>query len=157
MKIAWLEAEKLCAGGIPLGTSDIQSLLEQGVGAIVTLTEHPLSAQKELDAETLSRLGLRLLHLSIPDQKAPTDEQARALHDFITAMNAENRAVFVHCHAGVGRTGTALHAHYLLGGMTLSEAKAHIKQRRPTTQYLMLSQVQTVFLERLAAELDLYR
>ncbi len=157
MKISWLEAEKLCAGGIPIGKTDLQSLVDQGVRAILTLTDHPLNTQKELDDETITAFGITVLHVPVTDQKAPTQAQAQAIHDFIKQMNEQKLPVFIHCHTGVGRTRTALHAHYLLSGMTFTEAQARVKQTRPTSQYIMLSDVQKAFLEHFAAELGLYR
>jgi hypothetical protein len=43
----------IAAGGIPLGIKDVQSLAESGIGAIVTLTEQPLTIQKEITPKVL--------------------------------------------------------------------------------------------------------
>jgi hypothetical protein len=43
MEVNWIEADKLCASYVPDGRDDIQSLYDQSVRAIVTLTEHPLT------------------------------------------------------------------------------------------------------------------
>ena len=69
-------------------------------------------------------------------------------------MKVEGRPVYLHCHAGVGRTGTMAHAVYLMSGMNLEDVKAKIKMTRPTSQFLMLSDVQKTFLENLAKELQ---
>ncbi|MEL6408492.1 MAG: hypothetical protein AAFR81_29260 [Chloroflexota bacterium] len=47
MRITWID-EHICGSGIPVSTDNLASLKEQGVQAIVTLTEHPLTVQKAL-------------------------------------------------------------------------------------------------------------
>lgn len=149
MKISWVEPSAVSCGGIPFSQENLEALKAQGVRAIVTLTEHPLPVTTSL----LSSLGLETLHVPVVDQNPPTRAQAQDVLAFVTRMKAEGKPVYVHCHAGIGRTGTMLHALYLLSGMTLDEAKHRIKSTRPTSQYLMLSDIQKEFLEALAAEL----
>ncbi len=134
MRINWVDQSVLACGGIPISIENLESLRSQGVKAIVTLTEHPLTVQKELSADTLSKMGFETLHVPIVDQNAPTKLQVNEVVDFINEMKAESKPVYLHCHAGVGRTGTMAHAIYLLGGMTLDEVKAKIKTTRPASQ-----------------------
>ena len=67
---------------------------------------------------------------------------------------AQDQPVLVHCHAGLGRTGTMLHAYYLAEGYSLEEAKAKVKAGKPTSQFIMLSAAQKEFLEEFAAAND---
>jgi protein-tyrosine phosphatase len=60
-------------------------------------------------------------------------------------MKAEKRLTFIHRHAGVGRTGTILHAYFIGQGLSLAEAKARVKSRR--IQCMLLSEEQETFLE----------
>ena len=154
MRISWIEDSEIACGGIPISIDNLESLQEQGIASIVTLTEHPLTSQKELTNDVLSNAGIEILHIPVIDQHPPTKEQAQLVLDFVTKMKNQKKPVYVHCHAGVGRTGTMLHAIYLLSGMDLEAAKQKIKSTRPTSQFFMLSKTQQKFLEELASELE---
>jgi atypical dual specificity phosphatase len=149
MKFDWIEDGVLAASGIPLGLKDVQFLKEQGIAAIVTLTEHPLTSQKEITAEALNQLGMDTFHVPVDDQFPPTKVQVTDVLNFIRARQAENKPVLVHCAAGVGRTGTMLHAYFLAKGLGLNEAKLVVKSRRMASQWLMLTDRQKSFLEYL--------
>ena len=151
MKINWIEPGAIAAAGIPLGVQDVQSLVAQGVRAIVTLTEHPLTVQESLTPQLLADLDVICLHAPIVDQYPPDLVTVQQTVQFINQMKAEDRPVLLHCHAGIGRTGTMLHAYYLLEGFSLTEAKAKVKAGKPTSQFIMLSHAQRAFLEALAA------
>lgn len=150
MKIDWIFPGQLAASGIPIGLKDLASLVEQGVGAIVTLTEHPLTVQRGIDAQVLTRLDLENLHIPIRDQYPPDEHQVRSFGAYLEKMKEWRRAVLVHCHAGVGRTGTILHAHLIEQGWSLEETKRLIRSTRLASQFLMLSEQQRLYLERLS-------
>ena len=150
MKINWIEPGALAASGIPLGVKDLQSLYEQGVRAIVSLTEHPLTVQKEITPQVLTEIDLTCLHKPIVDQEPPDMATVRETAQFINQMKAQDQPVLLHCHAGIGRTGTMLHAYYLAEGLSLEEAMAKVKAGKPTSQFIMLSDTQKGFLEDFA-------
>jgi atypical dual specificity phosphatase len=153
VKINWIEPGVIAAGGIPLGLQDLQSLVAQGIRAIVTLTEHPLTVQKEITAQVLAEMGLTCLHAPVVDQYPPTVATVRETAQFVNQMKAQGQPVLLHCHAGLGRTGTMLHAYYLAEGLSLAEAKAKVKAGKPTSQFIMLSDAQKAFLEDLAKQI----
>jgi atypical dual specificity phosphatase len=152
MKINWVEEGKIAAGGIPLGLSDLESLQSQGIEAIVTLTEHPLTTLKEITPVVLNRLGFTALHVSVVDQQPPSTSNVETVVKFLDEMESKRKAVYVHCHAGVGRTGTMLHAFYLAKGFTLEKAQAIVRKGRPASQWLMLSASQRAFLEKFSIQ-----
>lgn len=152
MKIEWIEKDTLAASGIPLGEKDLRSLSDQGIRAIVSLTEHPLTIQAAIDPAMLDEIGLTYLHVPIPDQYPPNSETMWQTIRFISQMKAQHRPTLIHCHAGIGRTGTVIHAYYLAQGLSLEEVKAKVKKLKPSSQFLMLSDQQKTFLEAFAEE-----
>jgi atypical dual specificity phosphatase len=101
--------------------SDLAWLRQQGIEAVLSLTETPLPE------EALNRVELEALHLPVPDMTAPLPEQfARAL-DFIDLQRSQGRAVAVHCLVGQGRTATILAAVLIRSGMSPEEAIAHLR------------------------------
>src|SRR5690242_5554093 len=151
MKIDWIDDGVLAASSIPIGVKDLQFLKEQGIAAIVTLTEHPLTSQKEITLDVLKQLGFDTFHVPIDDQFPPTKVQVTDVLNFIRARQSESKPVLVHCAAGVGRTGTMLHAYFLAKGLGLGEAKVAVKSKRLASQWLMLTDRQKSFVEYLAA------
>ena len=103
MKINWIDEKILSAGGIPISIQNLEVLQKQGVQAIVTLTEHPLTVQKALPASLCAEMGFDLLHMPIVDQTPPTKQQAMDVYVYLQQMIAKEKPVFVHCHAGIGR------------------------------------------------------
>jgi atypical dual specificity phosphatase len=152
MKIDWIEPDVLAASGIPIGEYDIQMLYGQGIRAIVTLTEQPLTIQRGITLELLHKLGISTLHVAVVDQHPPTEQQVQQVHEFIEDMRAQNKPVFIHCHAGIGRTGTMLHAYYLAAGLSLEDAKQKVKSGRRSSAFLMLTDLQQAFLKDLAGK-----
>lgn len=100
---------------------DLAWLREQGIGALLTLTEEPLP----LDA--LARHDLDGLHIPVLDMSAPTPRQFEEALAFIDRMRAAGRAVAVHCLMGQGRTGTILAAYLIRAGASADEAVTRVR------------------------------
>jgi protein-tyrosine phosphatase len=144
MKISWIEPYILAASGIPLDAKDLSSLHAQGIRAMLSLTEHSLLTFREITPALLNELDITYLHVPIPDQHPPTSEQAQHILHLIKTMAAQQRPLLIHCHAGVGRTGTILHLYYLAQGRSWDETKAKIRATR--VQCLLLADEQLAFL-----------
>jgi len=145
MKISWIEPHRLAASGIPLDAKDIQSLHGQGIRAILSLIEQPLFAQREITATLLDALDIAYFHVPVRDQFPPDVLQAQQIIQTINSMDVQQRPLLIHCHAGVGRTGTILHLYYLARGHTFEEAKAEVRRKR--VQCILLSDEQLHFLQ----------
>lgn len=117
--------EKLAGCAKPHGIAGLRALSRRGVGAVVSLTEEPL------DGKTLAKYGVITLHLPIRDFTPPTQEQIDRFVLFVDERIAEGRRVAVHCHAGMGRTGTMLAAYLVHAGATAEEAMLRVRRLRP--------------------------
>jgi len=103
--------DRLWRGSAP-SSEDYQVLADAGVTTIVDLR-----AERNLrvDEERLEQLGLVRHHVPIRDGQTPTN------HQIIQVMNIlrdSSGITFLHCGAGVGRTGTMTAAYLVAMGTT---------------------------------------
>ncbi len=104
---------------------DLSWLRRQGIGAVLTLTETPLQE------DVVSRHGLQVLHLPIPDMQAPSPTELLLALGFIDRQRALGCGLVVHCLMGQGRTGTVLAAYLIRGGLSPEHALRDLRQRCP--------------------------
>lgn len=100
---------------------DLELLREHGIGALLTLTERPLSPG------VLDRHGMAGLHLPVDDFHAPTTAQMLDALAFLDQARSSRTPVAVHCLAGQGRTGTVLAAYLIRGGISAADAIAEVR------------------------------
>ncbi|MHA1470979.1 MAG: dual specificity protein phosphatase 23 [Candidatus Asgardarchaeia archaeon] len=117
--------DKLLAGSAYPHRNNFQWLYENGIRAIVSLTETPI------DKSIIQKWKFKYLHIPIPDFDAPTYEQANKFLKFVETMIQKKKPVLVHCTAGCGRTGTMLAIYLIYNGYDADKAIDYIRQLRP--------------------------
>ncbi|MGH2752877.1 MAG: protein-tyrosine phosphatase family protein [Actinomycetota bacterium] len=99
---------KLWRGSAPTDEG-YRALARKDVKVIVDLRAEDL----EVDSAVIESLGMELVRIPMRDGQAPTDSQVQK---FLSVMKDANGRVYVHCGAGVGRTGTMSAAYLVLTG-----------------------------------------
>jgi atypical dual specificity phosphatase len=113
------------AGGVVSLEGDLRRLKDEGIAALLTLTE------TALDETALAGAEIESLHLPVDDMTAPHPGQILEGLRFIDDQRVHGRATAVHCLQGQGRTGTVLAAYLVRDGMPPEEAIERIRELCP--------------------------
>jgi len=126
---------------------DLDVLRSVGITRLISLTEAPF------DPVLAAQFGMSCLSSPMPDMAPPTQAQALALCHAVDAALRAGEVVAVHCHAGLGRTGTVLVSYALWrarGQLSAMQALADARRIHPGW---VQSSAQVQFLETFAAAL----
>jgi protein tyrosine phosphatase (PTP) superfamily phosphohydrolase (DUF442 family) len=120
----------LWRGGAP-GVEGYRALAAAGVVTVVDLR-----AEDDLDVprDLLDDLGLSLVAIPMRDGQAPTPTQVQR---FLDAVAESDGIVYLHCGAGVGRTGTMAAAYIVSrGGGAWGAVRANLAVGPPSLEQL---------------------
>lgn len=121
--------------------ADLVAIASAGVELLVSLTDEPFPATK------LAAYGMRGRHFPIADMGVPAVGPAARLCRDLAREMADGTGVTVHCHAGLGRTGTMLAAVLVWLGRSPEAAIAEVRSH--STLYIQ-SAAQFDFVRRFA-------
>ncbi|MEO0984790.1 MAG: dual specificity protein phosphatase family protein [Cyanobacteria bacterium J06639_14] len=122
---------------------ELDTLKEQGIGAIVSVMDDPSNL------DVYEAAGIPHRWLPVKGGTAPTQEQAETFRTFADEQIAAGHAVAVHCSSGRRRTGTLLGAYLVLTGTGYEEAVGAIAQANPAVE---MRAAQLDFLKSLAGK-----
>ncbi len=127
MPMPYLHPERRLNPGAILRAFDdeLPVLHDAGIRAVVSLLNIPS------DTAVYEPAGLDYLCLPIPDGLAPDFTQADEFVRFVQTHKAAGHAVAVHCHAGLGRTGTMLAAYLIAEGADATVALLKVRSAEP--------------------------
>ena len=139
----WVLPGKLMAGEYP-GNYDVEltrkrviALLRSGLNTFIDLTKPADSFhtyQQILEEEAL-QFGLQVKWQNFPivDFSTPSSDLMEKILDEIDAQIVAGRTVYVHCLAGIGRTGMVVGCYLVRHGLTGEEALLQIQTLRKET------------------------
>jgi protein tyrosine phosphatase (PTP) superfamily phosphohydrolase (DUF442 family) len=121
---------KLWRGGAP-DDADYRALAGAGVTTVIDLRAE---RDRYVPQALLDDLGLELVAIPVRDGQAPT---TREVSQFLDAVVQSPGAVYLHCGAGVGRTGTMAAAYRVaLGDGGLTAMRANLAVGPPSLEQL---------------------
>lgn len=135
----WVEDGRFLAGRNPLAhrtytpVQVLDALTGAGIDTFIDLTESgEFYGRSYFDAYESSgrRDGLEYYRHSILDFDVPTPESMRAILSCLSDALQRGRNVYLHCYAGLGRTGTVVGCYLVEHGLAGADALNRITELR---------------------------
>ena len=124
--LKWI-TESLAVGYAPRSESQLQSIHDAGVKAIVNLCAECYDLH-----ETEKNSNFAVYYLPIADEDVPDIQELDKLIGWMSQQIKSENPILVHCRYGIGRTGTIVLAFLLYSGHDFKTAR---KMMRPTPSW----------------------
>ncbi|MFW6324225.1 MAG: protein-tyrosine phosphatase family protein [Desulfovibrionales bacterium] len=118
MRLEWV-TEHLAVGHAPLTQGQLAFLKEQGITAIL----------KEL-YRMEQDFGFEVHYLPVMDEETPDLQELEKALSWLDEAVYLGKKIYIHCHYGIGRTGTVLNAYFLRKGFGHRLAAKKLKRFR---------------------------
>lgn len=148
----WVIPDKFMAGehfgayDAELQKENVNWLLDQGLTFIVNLTERPeYYPYEQILGEEAKKRGLEVVCVNFPikDMSTPPPEMVVQILDSVDTALAEGHGVYLHCLAGLGRTGTLVGCYLVRHGRSGEAALAQLDKLREQTKFANYKSPQT--------------
>lgn len=127
MNFSWVVDNKIAGSRGPRSKSDLISLKQQGIGALVRLVEQH---EAWVTSEEVGNVGLQDFNEPVPDFHAPTQVQIDRIIKYIDSCVENGISVGVSCNAGIGRSGVVLACYLVHKGLSPKDALELVRKRR---------------------------
>lgn len=146
----WVRPGQVLAGEYPgsrtgyvFRTEDVvrermRALVEFDINVIIDLSKPGEGEDyRELLRQEARRHNVKVEHVRMPikDMGVPTEDEMAAILDRIDQALIDNLAVYVHCMAGIGRTGMVIGCHLVRHGIPADQAIACMNELRKHMPY----------------------
>lgn len=119
--------ERMLRGGQP-SSGGLDWLIDYGVTDVVDLRGSDAGNSWAADRRRAAAAkGIRFWNVAIEDFGTPKMEQLLGFLELVQEVLNRNGVLFVHCKAGIGRTGTMVACWRVVGGMDVDEALGNEK------------------------------